>query len=353
MLRKSGTNRSPPSTCADSPCSPCSESYGASEFVTEFGDQQLQPPQPPIGDLPIEPSTAEALLLAAEAQLPTQSCRVDNSLLVLTKKFMQLQPQGNQSGLLNLNEAAERLGVQKRRLYDITNVLEGIDMIEKMGKNSIRWKSRDELGSCGIEAQRLKEENKDLEQQEQFLDSLISNVSSALKLAKEDPTDQAYGYVKYFELCSLPGMSEQTLIAVKAPADSYSSIDVTDPVESGKFEMMIRNTMGQPLEAYLCPDILPEATPEQNESNVYPTSTVKQELPEQQDWSQQSDASGPVISGGMPPPPQAVLPQCASSNAEAATNPYSLLSLDPVSDDEPYMFGMGPQDSLQNLFDWP
>lgn len=42
--------------------------------------------------------------------------------------------------VLNLNEAAERLGVQKRRLYDITNVLEGIDMIEKMGKNSIRWK---------------------------------------------------------------------------------------------------------------------------------------------------------------------------------------------------------------------
>jgi transcription factor E2F3 len=32
------------------------------------------------------------------------------------------------------------LGVQKRRLYDITNVLEGIEMIEKMGKNSIRFK---------------------------------------------------------------------------------------------------------------------------------------------------------------------------------------------------------------------
>lgn len=31
------------------------------------------------------------------------------------------------------------LGVQKRRIYDITNVLEGIGYIEKMQKNMIRW----------------------------------------------------------------------------------------------------------------------------------------------------------------------------------------------------------------------
>lgn len=31
-------------------------------------------------------------------------------------------------------------GVPKRRLYDITNVLEGVDLIEKVGKNSIRWR---------------------------------------------------------------------------------------------------------------------------------------------------------------------------------------------------------------------
>jgi transcription factor E2F3 len=29
--------------------------------------------------------------------------------------------------------------VQKRRIYDITNVLEGIGLIEKRGKNNIRW----------------------------------------------------------------------------------------------------------------------------------------------------------------------------------------------------------------------
>lgn len=30
--------------------------------------------------------------------------------------------------------------VQKRRIYDITNVLEGIGLIEKTTKNHIRWK---------------------------------------------------------------------------------------------------------------------------------------------------------------------------------------------------------------------
>jgi hypothetical protein len=35
---------------------------------------------------------------------------------------------------------ATKLGVQKRRIYDITNVLEGIGLIEKKSKNNIQWK---------------------------------------------------------------------------------------------------------------------------------------------------------------------------------------------------------------------
>jgi len=32
-----------------------------------------------------------------------------------------------------------KLEVQKRRIYDITNVLEGIDMINKTIKNKVKW----------------------------------------------------------------------------------------------------------------------------------------------------------------------------------------------------------------------
>lgn len=42
-------------------------------------------------------------------------------------------------GVLDLNYAAEQLAVQKRRIYDITNVLEGIKLIEKRSKNNVQW----------------------------------------------------------------------------------------------------------------------------------------------------------------------------------------------------------------------
>lgn len=42
--------------------------------------------------------------------------------------------------LYYLAQAADMLDVkQKRRIYDITNVLEGIGLIEKETKNTIRW----------------------------------------------------------------------------------------------------------------------------------------------------------------------------------------------------------------------
>ena len=62
---------------------------------------------------------------------------------MLTKKFVTLIEQANE-GTIDLNRAAESLQVQKRRIYDITNVLEGIGLIEKKSKNNIQWKA---LGS--------------------------------------------------------------------------------------------------------------------------------------------------------------------------------------------------------------
>ena len=46
-----------------------------------------------------------------------------------------------EDGVLDLKVAADTLNVrQKRRIYDITNVLEGIGLIEKRNKNCIKWK---------------------------------------------------------------------------------------------------------------------------------------------------------------------------------------------------------------------
>ena len=47
--------------------------------------------------------------------------------------------------ILELNEAAEALGVKKRRIYDVTNILEGIGLIRKTSKNHMGW--NDEIGN--------------------------------------------------------------------------------------------------------------------------------------------------------------------------------------------------------------
>mmetsp|Transcript_6111 Transcript_6111/g.12802 ORF Transcript_6111/g.12802 Transcript_6111/m.12802 type:complete len:533 (+) Transcript_6111:139-1737(+) len=64
--------------------------------------------------------------------------RYDSSLGLLTRKFTNLI-RSSVNGTLDLNCAATELRVQKRRIYDITNVLEGVGLIEKRSKNVIAW----------------------------------------------------------------------------------------------------------------------------------------------------------------------------------------------------------------------
>jgi E2F/DP family winged-helix DNA-binding domain len=69
---------------------------------------------------------------------PPNCPRQDSSLGQLTRKFIALL-QSDPTADLDLNVAAVQLQVQKRRIYDITNVLEGVGLIEKNSKNHVRW----------------------------------------------------------------------------------------------------------------------------------------------------------------------------------------------------------------------
>jgi len=70
---------------------------------------------------------------------PVERTRYDTSLGLLTKRFVGLL-QSSPDGVVDLNVASECLDVQKRRIYDITNVLEGIGILEKKSKNNIQWR---------------------------------------------------------------------------------------------------------------------------------------------------------------------------------------------------------------------
>ncbi|KAI9299494.1 E2F/DP family winged-helix DNA-binding domain-containing protein, partial [Cunninghamella echinulata] len=69
---------------------------------------------------------------------PTYTSRQESSLSILTERFIQfiMEAKGEH---IDLKQAAINLNVQKRRIYDITNVLEGIQLIEKVSKNHVKW----------------------------------------------------------------------------------------------------------------------------------------------------------------------------------------------------------------------
>jgi len=91
-----------------------------------------------VGSWPAGSALCSSLCPRAWQAMPKQkTCRYDSSVGLLTKKFVSLI-QNAPEGILDLNQAAGQLGVQKRRIYDITNVLEGIGLIEKKSKNNIQ-----------------------------------------------------------------------------------------------------------------------------------------------------------------------------------------------------------------------
>ena len=97
-----------------------------------------QAPSPFITSNPATPTTASR---TGDVMPGTPIEREDNSLGQLTRRFVQLLRE-SPTGILDLNFAATHLEVQKRRIYDITNVLEGVGLIEKNSKNNVRWRYR-------------------------------------------------------------------------------------------------------------------------------------------------------------------------------------------------------------------
>lgn len=60
------------------------------------------------------------------------------SLLLLTRRFLQLMQEAP-GGCVDLSYVSTRLKTKRRRLYDITNALSGVQVIEKESKNKVRW----------------------------------------------------------------------------------------------------------------------------------------------------------------------------------------------------------------------
>nr|XP_008255058.1 transcription factor E2F7 [Oryctolagus cuniculus] len=103
-----------------------------------------------------------------EKQRPS---RKQKSLGLLCQKFLARYPSyplSTEKTTISLDEVAVSLGVERRRIYDIVNVLESLHLVSRVAKNQYGWHGRHSLSKTLRNLQRLGEEQK-YEEQMAFL----------------------------------------------------------------------------------------------------------------------------------------------------------------------------------------
>lgn len=315
---------------------------------------QAQAQPPPHGAPSSQPSAA----------LAGGSSRHEKSLGLLTTKFVSLLQEA-QDGVLDLKAAADTLAVrQKRRIYDITNVLEGIDLIEKKSKNSIQWKG---VGAgCNtkevIDRLRcLKAEIEDLELKERELDQQKLWLQQSIKNVMEDSINNRFSYVTHEDICNC--FHGDTLLAIQAPSGTQLEVPIPEMGQNGqkKYQINLKSHSG-PIHVLLInkesssskPVVFPVPPPDdltqpssQSSTSVTPqkSTMAAQNLPEQHvsERSQtfQQTPAAEVSSGSISGD---IIDELMSSDV------FPLLRLSPTPADD-YNFNLDDNEGVCDLFD--
>ncbi|XP_078069284.1 transcription factor E2F6 isoform X2 [Mustelus asterias] len=175
--------------------------------------------------------------------------RFDVSLVRLTQQFMELV-KAAPDGVLDMNDVARVLGVRKRRVYDITNVLDGIRLVRKKSKNLIEWIGKNPEEKLGYEAQsrKLKKELAELTTIENSLDELIKDCAHQLYTLTEDKENARLAYVTYQDVQSLQAFEDQIVIAIKAPQETKLEVPIP---KKETIQVHIKSTEG-PIDVFVC-----------------------------------------------------------------------------------------------------
>jgi hypothetical protein len=220
--------------------------YGIDYYAPDVGiHNPSNQPSPPSKDFPLVASSTTG----------------ESTLSCLTEKFIQLLHHSSRSGEaeLDLNRAVRELGIQKRRLYDITNVLEGVGLISK-DRNQVSWakswpenRSKQQTGSASekIGQNALLTEIEDLKKHEKYIDDCIATLSDSVREYTKCPKDTKSTQVseegtvksppkcKLFvtkrDIAELQAYHNDTVIAVRAPPGT--SLEVPNPDEGMRLGM--------------------------------------------------------------------------------------------------------------------
>uniref|UniRef100_A0A3B1ISD5 E2F transcription factor 3 n=1 Tax=Astyanax mexicanus TaxID=7994 RepID=A0A3B1ISD5_ASTMX len=285
---------------------------------------------------------------------PPEKTRYDTSLGLLTKKFCQLLARSS-DGVLDLNRAADLLNVQKRRLYDITNVLEGVHLIKKKSKNNIQWGSTlpSDAGQLTMPPlQTLSREMIALRDEERRLDELIQACSNNVQQMTEETHNQ-YAYVTYQDIRRIKSLQDQTVIAVKAPSET--KLEVPDPKES--LQVHLSSSKG-PIDVFLCTDPSGPGSALDNGVDVNGNDTAflrvsKGANSDVMDSAQVTSTctSAPVNGNSAQTGNMSPLSSSLSSILQQPMEMVPFVSLSPALLSEDYMLGLDDEQGISDLFD--
>ena len=176
--------------------------------------------------------------------------RVENSLGELTKNFVNyIKTSGRKT--ININDLVHELKVKKRRIYDITNVLEGIGYIQKHAKNEISWikndvflpqiKTSNRISTISSEIKTLQETLKNLENEEIEIDQNIEIIKNKFNFISQQEEFNKFGYITFNDLNDLSSNEKFDLLAIKAPKGTL--VDIIDPNEAKNSYNKLKNDM--------------------------------------------------------------------------------------------------------------
>ncbi|XP_036997148.2 transcription factor E2F6-like [Artibeus jamaicensis] len=193
-------------------------------------------------------------------------------------------------GVVHLKKIVPILGIPKRRLYDITSVLHGIKMVEKVSKSRIRWIGPD-ISSFGPSPrqEKLHEEIKELVAKERALDELIKDCAQQLFALTDDKDNERLAYVTYQDVQSVQAYRNQMTFAVKAPPESM--LDIPTPTENS-ITVRIQSIRG-PIEVFWFEPKLEYSS--NNVAEGETASSPKSKPPEQPDRNESPPQQSEVL----------------------------------------------------------
>ncbi|NXI59769.1 E2F8 factor, partial [Chloroceryle aenea] len=140
----------------------------------------------------------------------SQPSRKEKSLGLLCHKFLARYPDypsTAENNYICLDEVAEELNVERRRIYDIVNVLESLHMVSRLAKNRYAWHGRHNLSKTLQALKKVGEKNK-YTQQIQMIKKREYEHEFDLNGERNEEMARSFGSTKHSEMCfvELPGM---------------------------------------------------------------------------------------------------------------------------------------------------